>query len=281
MVGQRGFDLWRVRIVRARTFLRRAVPASLRLGAARIPRDRISAARKNGRSRLIARRCIQLDGRPKLASRDHKPQMASDNRKIQNRADGSYSTTPDSSRTSQETGSSRPHIEQRFSSADTPSDISTRLDRNRRHSSLLVQPDEGAPGEQKLALQQRQPDLAAPPNSYKISMRQLDVYANCASDAMKVAKTGSGLNQQPIIIVEPHQRDVDTTRCDCRGCQFFSGWCCTPCVLLIIMIIIITWLATPGRRGASSNGTEVAAGSTTAAPATSLSQHRGSWLDVF
>lgn len=46
--------------------------------------------------------------------------------------------------------------------------------------------------------------------------------------------------QQPIIIVEPH--NDDSLRCNCRDCQFFSGWCCMPTILLLAVVVFIVWL---------------------------------------
>ena len=46
--------------------------------------------------------------------------------------------------------------------------------------------------------------------------------------------------QLPIqIIVEP--RNDESLRCDCRQCQCFSGWCCMPCSIMIIIFIIVIW----------------------------------------
>lgn len=46
--------------------------------------------------------------------------------------------------------------------------------------------------------------------------------------------------KQPIhIIVEP--LNDESWRCDCRHCQFFSGWCCMPFALIVIIFVIILW----------------------------------------
>lgn len=49
----------------------------------------------------------------------------------------------------------------------------------------------------------------------------------------------------PILIaVEP--RNDESVRCDCRNCQFFSGWCCMPCALLVIIMIIVVYATMKG-----------------------------------
>lgn len=54
----------------------------------------------------------------------------------------------------------------------------------------------------------------------------------------QLAAPGSWHFPQPIrILLEP--RNDDSVRCDCRNCQFFSGWCCMPCALLIIIVLIV------------------------------------------
>lgn len=45
--------------------------------------------------------------------------------------------------------------------------------------------------------------------------------------------------KQPIIVVEPHTDD--SLRCNCRNCQFLSGWCCMPTVLMIVIVVVIIW----------------------------------------
>lgn len=50
--------------------------------------------------------------------------------------------------------------------------------------------------------------------------------------------------QQPIIVVEP-QTD-DSLMCDCRYCQFLSGWCCMPSFLFLMIAAIIIWMCLRG-----------------------------------
>lgn len=61
-----------------------------------------------------------------------------------------------------------------------------------------------------------------------------------AASASRRASCSSLNHQPPIIIVEP--KNDDSVKCDCRNCQFFSGWCCMPCLLVIFVVILIFWL---------------------------------------
>lgn len=71
--------------------------------------------------------------------------------------------------------------------------------------------------------------------------------------------------QPPIhIIVEPV--NDDSVRCDCRHCQFFSGWCCMPCSILIIVIIIIVWITTKWARSSGDDHHDEIRNATTTTP---------------
>lgn len=53
------------------------------------------------------------------------------------------------------------------------------------------------------------------------------------------------VHKQPsIIIVEPH--NDESVRCNCRNCQFLSGWCCMPTILLLVLVLVIFWLCMRG-----------------------------------
>lgn len=89
---------------------------------------------------------------------------------------------------------------------------------------------------------QHQQQVAA----YRVSMNEVGVYT------VPQSRTQSGFdcppmrpdqrpqannNQQPIIIVEPH--NDDSMQCDCRQCHFFSGWFCMPCAILMIILLVV------------------------------------------
>lgn len=66
---------------------------------------------------------------------------------------------------------------------------------------------------------------------------------------------------QPVIIVEPHGDD-SSLRCNCRNCQFLSGWCCMPSVLFIVLVVVIFWLFVRGNESALNNKPSQVANST-------------------
>lgn len=80
------------------------------------------------------------------------------------------------------------------------------------------------------------PQVAA--GVYKISMDEYGIYNRPSSRGALGQPAGAA--GQPIIIVEP--RNDDSMRCDCRNCQFFSGWCCFPCLLFVLLGLLVTWL---------------------------------------
>lgn len=71
--------------------------------------------------------------------------------------------------------------------------------------------------------------------TYRVSVDECGIYAGQMRAPSPLITT-----KQPIIIVEP--RNDDSMRCDCRHCQFFSGWCCMPCALLIILAVVFIWI---------------------------------------
>lgn len=135
-------------------------------------------------------------------------------------------------------------------------------ERSRRQSSLVVQPPEllGSPSAGKDVVPFRG---ASKGQLCRVSMRQYDVYTSQGAQQAGQAVAHQRRFQQapPIIIVEP--RNDDSLQCDCRGCQFFSGWCCTPCVLLIIMIIVIVAIMAPGSHNSHRSEAPPATSTTT------------------
>lgn len=73
--------------------------------------------------------------------------------------------------------------------------------------------------------------------TYRVSVDECGIYNGMRPPTPIVTNVTT---KQPIIIVEP--RNDDSMRCDCRNCQFFSGWCCMPCTLIIIIAIVVIWL---------------------------------------
>lgn len=59
---------------------------------------------------------------------------------------------------------------------------------------------------------------------------------HCAGGSLQ--KTSS----LPVIVVGPHQTSDESMRCDCRGCNFLSNWCCLPCILIMLLVFVIIWI---------------------------------------
>lgn len=112
--------------------------------------------------------------------------------------------------------------------------------------------------------------------SYNISLNDCDVYNSnnhnqpqACSLAKACACNGNQSRQaqiQPqaaapaVIVVEP--KHDESLQCDCTSCQFFSGWCCMPCFLFVIIAIVIIWWCIANRE------TFMAIGSSTSEPTT-------------
>lgn len=82
--------------------------------------------------------------------------------------------------------------------------------------------------------------------SYNISLNDCDVYnsqpiAQPAIGCSCINNNQASSSRQPpaVIVVEP--KHDESMQCDCTKCQFFSGWCCMPCLLFTIIAVIIIW----------------------------------------
>lgn len=75
-----------------------------------------------------------------------------------------------------------------------------------------------------------------------------------AKQLQQLAKQFAPGHQHPApirLFVEP--RSDDSVRCDCRNCQFFSGWCCMPFALLIVILVFMVWICTKEGLGQQAN----------------------------
>lgn len=192
------------------------------------------------------------------------------------------STVSESSRTSESDAVNQQSSATTTTTNETPVDLTRN---SRRQSSLVVLPPEQL---NKSTGKDVVPFRASNSQLCKVSMRQYDVYTD---HTLKVNPPSERSQQfsQPIIVVEP--RNDDSVQCDCRGCQFFSGWCCTPCILFIIMIIVLVAILAPGshnnRHSEAPAKNITVINNSTAAPTTSTDGSTGSryavpsWLDAF
>lgn len=91
-------------------------------------------------------------------------------------------------------------------------------------------------------------------DSYQISMDECGTLVRPASKVLKCTclHTTAGVcrcnlsrsNSQPVIVVEPI--NDESLRCDCRNCQFLSGWCCTPLLCFVLLLVImVSWFNFP------------------------------------
>lgn len=89
-----------------------------------------------------------------------------------------------------------------------------------------------------------------------ISLNDCDVYNSqplSHPNTCSCSSNNQSTRQPPIIVVEP--KHDESMQCDCTSCQFFSGWCCMPCMLFIIIALIIIWWCIANKTYFTGGGT--------------------------